>query len=228
MKDDEVPGERTENTEYSASERLLSGEAWGDFLSKLDGIGRHFLEKEFPGTAHMAALAYRHLLRLIRQGTETLLEFADPDRPVLIQPFNLGLASALDNPDTLYHHFLTLPGRTYRLRGEPAGKGKPPHFISVSGLIFETFGLPRVGAHFNNANGSLEVDPERGFELVISAEEHPDGNWLKLEPECPHQRVIIRQVFLDWRRRGPCNWNSSRLMILARVLPSLQRQSPLH
>ena len=203
MKENEVSSGRSESTEDLAGGRLLSGEAWGDFISKLDGVGRHFLEKDFSGTPHMAALAYRHLLRLIRQATETLLEFADPDRPVFIQPFNLGTAYALDNPDTLYHHFLTLPGRTYRLRGEPAGKGKLPHFISVSGLVFETLGLPRVGAHFNNANGTFEVDSEHGFELVISAEEHPGGNWLRLEPGFPHQRIIIRQVFLDWEEERP-------------------------
>ena len=211
MKENEVAGGRRKNTKDLASERLLSGEAWGDFLSKLDGVGRRFLEKEFPGTAHMAALAYRHLLRLVRVATEVLLEFADPNRPVFIRPFDLGSAYGLDNPDTLYHHFLALPGRTYRLRGEPAGKGKPPHFISVSGLVFETLGLPRVGAHFNNANGTLEVDSERGFELVISAEEHPGGNWLRLEPEFPHQRIMIRQVFLDWEEERPLQLELERV-----------------
>ncbi len=211
MKENEMASGRKENTKDLASERLLSGEAWGDFLSKLDGVGRRFLASEFPGTAHMGALAYRHLLRLVRVATEVLIEFGDPDRPVFIQPFDLGSAYGLDNPDTLYHHFLALPGATYRLRGEPAGKGKPPHFISVSGLVFETLGLPRVGAHFNNANGTLEVDSERGFELVISAEEHPGGNWLRLEPEFPHQRIMIRQVFLDWEEERPLQLELERV-----------------
>ena len=211
MNENQVDGGKKENAEASADERLLSGEAWGGFLSKLDRVGRHFLEGEFPRTAQMGALAYRHLLRLVRGATETLLEFADPERLVLIRPFDLGTAFALDNPDTLYHHFLALPGATYRLRGVPDSKGKPPHFISVSGLVFETLGLPRAAAHFNNANGTLEMDAERGFELVISAEEHPGGNWLRLEPEFPHQRIIIRQVFLDWEEERPLQLELERV-----------------
>jgi hypothetical protein len=211
MNEKQVNSGKKGNTEASAGQRLLSGEAWGDFLSKLDRVGRHFLEGEFPRSAQMGALAYRHLLRLVRGATESLLECADPERPVLIRTFDLGLAYALDNPDTIYHHFLVLPGETYRLRGEPPGKGKPPHFISVSALVFETAGLPRVGVHFNNANGTLEMDAERGFELTISAEEQQSGNWLRLEPEFPHQRIIIRQVFQDWEEQRPLQLELERV-----------------
>ncbi len=211
MKENEMARGRMENTKDLAGERLLSGEAWEDFLSKLNAVGRHFLEKEFPRSPHMAALAYRHLLRLIRAAAEVLLEFADPDRPVLVRTFDLGSAYAIDNPDFLYHHFLALPGMTYRLRGEPAGKGKPPHLISVNGLVLETLGLPRLGAHVNNANGTLEVDSERGFELVISAKEHRGGDWLRLEPELPHQRIMIRQIFLDWNEERPLHLELERV-----------------
>ncbi len=210
MKENEVGSGTREDAEDLAGERLLSGEAWGDFLSKLDRVGRNFFENEFPGTAQMGALGYRHLLRLVRGGTEALLEFADPERPVFICTFDLGMAYALDNPDTLYHHFLVRPGETYRLRGLPPGRGKPPHFISVSGLVFETLGLPRVGEHFNNANGTLKMDPEDGFEMIISTEEHQGGNWLRLEPEF-QQRIIIRQVFLNWEEERPLQLELERV-----------------
>lgn len=202
---------RMEDTKDMAGERLLSGEAWEDFLSKLNAVGRHFLEKEFPKNPHMAALAYRHLLRLVRAAAEVLLEYANPDRPVIVRTFDLGSAYGIDNPDTLYHNFLALPGMTYRLRGEPAGKGKLPHFISANGLVLETLGLPRLGAHVSNANGTLEVDPERGFELVISAKEYRGGDWLRLEPEIPHQRIMIRQVFLDWNEERPLHLELERV-----------------
>jgi len=158
----------------------------------------------------VSALAYRHLLRLLRAGAELLLEFADAERPMLHRTYDLGMAFALDNPDTLYHHFPVLPGATYRLRGEPDGRGKPPHFVSASTMVFETDGLPRMGADLNNANGSLGVTAEGGFELSIGAEPH-GGNWLELEPEFPRQRVFLRQTFQDWENERPLRLELGRL-----------------
>jgi hypothetical protein len=211
MKENEMARGKMGEAKNLAAERLLSGEAWEEFLAKLNAVGRRFLEKEFPRSPHMAALAHRHLLRLIRAAADVLLEFADPDRPVIVRTFDLGSAYAIDNPDTLYHNFLALPGLTYRLRGELASKGKPPHLITVNGLVLETLGLPRRGANVSNANGTLEVDTERGFDLMISAKEHRGGDWLRLEPEVPQQRIMIRQVFLDWEEERPLQLELERV-----------------
>ena len=67
MKGDEVGNGASKDVEALAGKWLLSGEAWGDFLSRLDRAGRNFLEKEFPGNAQMRALAHRHLMRRLGQ-----------------------------------------------------------------------------------------------------------------------------------------------------------------
>lgn len=174
---------------------------WSRFLARIDAAGRRLLDSALPRTPQMQALAHRHLLRLLRAGTELLLEFADRERPVLHRTFDLGMAFALDNPDTLYHHVPVLPGATYRLHAQPAG-AKPPHFVSVSGMVFETPGLPRMGAHLNNANRTLGLGADGGFEVHIGAQPRT-GNWLHLEPSFPRQTVFVRQTFHDWEHERP-------------------------
>jgi hypothetical protein len=43
----------------------------------------------------------------------------------------------------------------------------------------------------------MEIEPDGGFELVASCEEHP-GNWLPMKPETT--ALIVRQTFLDRSR----------------------------
>lgn len=205
--------------EASAGKRLWSGESWRKLLDKLDDVARRLFEKELPKTAQMGALAHRHLLRLLRAAEELIIEFADAERPALHRMFDLGMAFALDNPDTLYHRFPVLPHATYRLRAERAPKGKAPHFISLSAMVFETDGLPRMGADLNNANGSLTVSPEGSFDVVIGGEQ--DGhNWLRLEREFPRQLVFLRQTFQDWAEESPLHLQLERVddAALARAL----------
>ncbi len=106
-------------------QRLTSGQAWQDLLAHLGAAGAVLDRPEISATPAMHAELYRGLLRLVRAMDLLLVEYADPERPILNRQFDLATAFAIDNPDTLYWMFPVQGEGTYLLRALPPEQAPP-------------------------------------------------------------------------------------------------------
>lgn len=195
----------------SGEERVGNGDAWDDFLGRLELAGRIVERPGIPDDPHLRAQGYRNLLRLLSGGAALTGEFANPDRLILYSLYDLGTAYAQDNPDTLYHTFPVREEATYRLRAWLPSHAEPATFISANVLVPVDGGLPRAGANIDDVGGGIEFDAaSESFDIWISAVEH-EGNWLPLEPGVEGQRVFVRQTFGDWSAQRPLRLELERI-----------------
>lgn len=111
----------------------MSGDVWRDFLACLDTAAGAVTNPEVAPTPQLRAEGYRHVLRLLRALNLLILEYADPERPILNRQFDLGTAFALDNPDTLYHAFPVRADGVYLLSA--AAPARPGSTAGVRRLV---------------------------------------------------------------------------------------------
>lgn len=187
----------------SATDKVITGEAWDEFCDALKRAGQQILRPEAPVSELDRAEGWRYLTRLLRIGLEMHLEFADPDFPGFFAPSHETGKIGADNPDNLYL-MGRLNGRNeYVIRGT---RGTVPYLsFGTQKGGYETNGkMEQTG--FLDAS-QLQLDDEGHFEIVLSQTPQA-GNWLKIEADS--NAVIVRQTFLDRSAERPAQMSIQR------------------
>lgn len=187
--------------EAELARQLTSGAAWEAFCDRLKAMGREVLREDLPGSPLERAEGFRHLTRTVVSALQQVVEFSDPERPVLYQNPSAAVKWGGDNPDNLYLHAVIDGARTYRLHGE---RGSVHDFIlstTAAGPMEAAATGPRKGRdHLVFAELSardLAVGADGRFEVWISPERRR-GDWLASHPDTGF--LLIRQYFNDWER----------------------------
>jgi hypothetical protein len=206
-------------------QEVLSGESWNLFCEQLRRSGEQILRREAPADVQTRAEGFRYLTRLLRIALEMHLEFADPDFPGFITPSHETAKIGADNPDNRYSYARLNGEHEYRVSGH-RGSVAYLSFGSQKGG-YETDGK-MVQTGFLDA-GSLVLDAEGHFEIILSQRQPAEGNWLRLEPQS--NALIVRQTFLDRGSEQPAQLRIERLnagqapepLTAPRLQQSLQR-----
>jgi len=185
------------------AKRLMSGEAWDEFCDRLKAAGRHILDDEAPDTPLDRAEGFRYLTGLVGAGIESMVKFADPDRPVFYRtPDSAGKWGA-ENADNQYLWARIRPDATYRVTGV---RTNVFDFLLEVKEGFMQLGDARNFATFTAQE--LEVESDGTFEIILSAEKHA-GNWVPLDPDARY--FAIRQYFYDWENEIPIPFEIERV-----------------
>jgi len=178
---------------------LLSGEAWGDFCTRLAAAGSHILAEAAPATPLDRAEGFRYLATLAAAAIRHTFDLADPDRPRFLRNPDSAAGWGAENADNSYLLAHIRPDRTYRISGRRGTVG--------AFLIEIKEGYMQLGAARNFAtldSDRLQVEPDGTFEITLSARPHP-GNWIPLDPQAT--QVLIRQYFFDWENEEPAEFD---------------------
>ena len=184
-------------------QKVASGEAWNEFCDRLKELGKQITRDDTPTDGFNRAEGFRYLARLLRNGLESVIEGGSPEYPTLRSLGNMVKLGA-DNPDNLYQG-ASINGRyDYKISGN-RGSVFYLGFSAISG------GYGEEGTMITDGfldSGTLEVAPDGGVEVVISADK-ATGNWL---PRKEGTRSInIRQTFLDRSSEIPADLHIERI-----------------
>jgi hypothetical protein len=187
----------------SVRDRVISGQAWSEFCRALEDVGRLVLDPRAPADALDRTEGYRFLMRLVRYGFESFLEFNDPLHPVLHRGSHETIKIIHENPDNLYLGARVDGRHAYRVHGT-LGTARWTSFNIHAGA----FGAGGRGtAHALDAR-DLVLGAERGFELFLGGERR-GANWLPLPPDAGS--LIVRQTFADRTSELPSQLAIERL-----------------
>ena len=169
---------------------LTSGEAWSHLLETLQRVGEVVLSDAVPQDPVDMSSGFRHLLVLLGVGIDELLR-RGLDRVPAIKPSGMDAAYkwGMECPDCIYVGSALKGGTTYRLWGN-RGSARYVGLQVMSGMA-------------SSANALLdefELDPDRNFEIVLSAEPR-EGNWLPLDEGAT--MLVVRHFFYDWEHEVP-------------------------
>jgi hypothetical protein len=169
---------------------LVSGRSWERLLASLARAGSVLRSGRAPQEETDQAAGYRHLLVMLALGIDEGLRGSDPYRP-RFAPANVDnvLKWGMDCPDAAYSGAAIRGDATYKVRGRRN---------TVRYLGFQVMG--GMASTGNVVADDLELDDDGGFELVLSATEHP-GNWLPLADGS--SSLVVRQFFYDWSGETP-------------------------
>ena len=184
-------------------DEVLSGAAWDQFCDALKDVGRLVQDARVPDDPFDRAEGYRFLMRLVRYGFESFLEYSDPLHPVLHRGSHETIKIIHENPDNLYLG-ARVDGRSrYRVHGT-LGTARWTSFNIHAGA----FGSGGRGtAHALDAR-ELVLGADRSFELFLGGERR-GANWLPLPPDAGS--LIVRQTFADRARERPSRLAIERL-----------------
>ena len=172
-----------------AEQRIMDGSAWNDFCDELKELGQLVFRPEVPADPFNRALGFRHLLRLLRGGIESAIDYADPQYPAFFRLADETKGVLNDNPDNYYLNCV-IDGRfDYRITGK---RGTVPWFsIGTKASSGEVAGMHSTG----ELDGTqIDFADDGTFEIIISKKEH-SGNWLPATDET--RMAIVRQSFGD-------------------------------
>jgi hypothetical protein len=172
-----------------AEQRIMDGSAWNDFCDQLKELGELVFRPEVPADPFNRALGYRHLLRLLRGGIESAIDYADPQYPAFFRLADETKGVLNDNPDNYYQNCI-IDGRfDYRISGK---RGTVPWFsIGTKASAGEVAGMVSTGEIDATR---IRFEDDGTFEIIVSKDEKP-GNWL---PTTDATRMaIVRQSFGD-------------------------------
>ncbi|TMA33457.1 MAG: DUF1214 domain-containing protein [Deltaproteobacteria bacterium] len=170
-------------------DKVLSGAAWNEFCDALKQVGALVQDPRAPVDPLDRTEGYRFLMRLVRYGFESFLEYSDPLHPVLHRGSHETIKIIHENPDNLYLGARVDGRHTYRLFGR-LGTARWMSFNIHAGA----FGAGGRGtAHALDAR-ELTLGGDRWFELFLGGERR-GPNWLPLPPDAGS--LIVRQTFAD-------------------------------
>jgi hypothetical protein len=176
-------------------EKVLSGQAWDEFCDALKQVGALVQDARAPGDPLDRAEGYRFLMRLVRYGFESFLEFSDPLHPVLHRGSHETIKIIHENPDNLYLGARVDGRHSYRVHGT-LGTARWMSFNIHAGA----FGAGGRGtAHALDAR-DLVLGADRRFELFLGGERR-GPNWLPLPADAGS--LIVRQTFGDRASERP-------------------------
>ena len=135
-------------------------------------------------------------MRLVRYGFESFLEFNDPLHPQLHRGSHETIKIIHENPDNLYLGARVDGRSAYRVCGT-LGTARWMSFNVHAGA----FGAGGRGTAEALDARSLELGPDRSFELFLGGERGAAANWLPLPPDAGS--LIVRQTFADRASERP-------------------------
>lgn len=189
------PIRATPRSEAENAQRLQAGAAWDEYCERLKRAGRHILEGEFKMDPVDYADGFYYLAGLVGSGLQQALAFSTPELPRWFRNPDTRSKWGGENPDNLYLWSKIRPDRTYRITGT---------LSNCREILFELHdGYMQLGDVRNSkplAASELKLNPDRSFEIIISAQKH-DGNWMELLPE--YRYVLVRQYLYDWATERP-------------------------
>ena len=195
----------------SLRDRVLSGEAWSEFCRALEAVGRLVQDARVPDDPLDRTEGYRFLMRLVRYGFESFLEFNDPLHPELHRGSHETIKIIHENPDNLYLGARVDGRHSYRVYGA-LGTARWTSFNIHAGA----FGAGGRGtAHALDAR-ELVLAADRRFELFLGGERR-GANWLPLPPDAGS--LIVRQTFADRASERPSQLAIERLEANGRPAP---------
>jgi hypothetical protein len=187
----------------SVRDKVLSGAAWAEFCDAMKEVGALVLDERAPADPLDRTEGYRLLMRLVRYGFESFLEFNDPLHPQLHRGSHETIKIIHENPDNLYLGARVDGRHTYRVFGA-LGTARWMSFNIHAGA----FGAGGRGtAHALDAR-ELSLDADRRFELFLGGEQR-GANWLPLPPDAGS--LIVRQTFADRATERPSELAIERL-----------------
>lgn len=192
-------------------EKVLSGQAWVEFCDALKDVGALVRDPRAPTDLLDRAEGYRFLMRLVRYGFESFLEYSDPLHPQLHRGSHETIKIIHENPDNLYLGARVDGRYAYRVFGT-LGTARWMSFNIHAGA----FGAGGRGtAHALDAR-ELTLGPDRRFELFLGGAQR-EPNWLPLPPDAGS--LIVRQTFADRASERPSQLAIERLDIGERSQP---------
>jgi hypothetical protein len=184
-------------------EEVLSGAAWDQFCDALKEVGKLVQDARAPSDPLDRTEGYRFLMRLVRYGFESFLEYNEPLFPQLHRGSHETIKIIHENPDNLYLG-ARIDGRSaYRVHGK-LGTARWMSFNVHAGA----FGSGGRGTAEALDARSLEVGPDRSFELFLGGERR-GANWLPLPTDAGS--LIVRQTFADRTSERPAELAIERL-----------------
>jgi hypothetical protein len=183
--------------------KLLSGAAWDEFCDALKEVGKLVQDPRAPADPLDRAEGYRFLMRLVRYGFESFLEFSDPLHPVLHRGSHETIKIIHENPDNLYLGARVDGRHRYRVHGT-LGTARWMSFNIHAGA----FGAGGRGTAAALDAKELVLGGDRSFELFLGGERR-GANWLPLPPDAGS--LIVRQTFADRASERPSQLAIERL-----------------
>ncbi len=170
------------------AERMVNGQAWGEFCDTLKAAGGNLLYGNSPKDPFNQAEGHRYLSRLVRAGLEAFVEYNDPEFPVLKRLVHETVKLGADNPDNYYQNAQISGAYEYRVTGH---RGTIAHigFYTQNGSYGSTGGLAPCDALMVQ---DMFFEKDGTFELILSREKKGQ-NWLKIEDETT--LFMVRQEF---------------------------------
>jgi hypothetical protein len=184
-------------------DRVISGEAWNQFCEALKDVGKLIQDPRAPADALDRTEGYRFLMRLVRYGFESFLEFNDPLHPELHRGSHETIKIIHENPDNLYLGARVDGRYSYRVSGT-LGTARWTSFNVHAGA----FGSGGRGTAAALDARDLVLGGDRRFELFLGGEQRRP-NWLPLPRDAGS--LIVRQTFADRARERPSQLAIERL-----------------
>jgi hypothetical protein len=173
----------------SLREKVLSGAAWAEFCDALKDVGALVHDARAPDDPLDRAEGYRFLMRLVRYGFESFLEYSDPLHPQLHRGSHETIKIIHENPDNLYLGARVDGRYTYRVFGT-LGTARWMSFNIHAGA----FGAGGRGTADALDARNLTLGADRSFELFLGGPQR-GPNWLPLPRDAGS--LIVRQTFAD-------------------------------
>jgi hypothetical protein len=200
-----------------AAEKLLSGRAWAEFCDALKEVGGLVLDPRAPADPLDRTEGYRFLMRLVRYGFESFLEYNDPLSPQLHRGSHETIKIIHENPDNLYLGARIDGGQRYRVWGT-LGTARWTSFNVHAGA----FGAGGRGTAEALDARALVLGPDRSFELFLGGERGTAVNWMPLPTDAGS--LIVRQTFADRAVERPSELRIERLGATERPRPLAPEQ----
>jgi hypothetical protein len=199
------------------AEKVLSGRAWSEFCHALEEVGQLVLDPRAPSDPLDRTEGYRFLMRLVRYGFESFLEYNDPLFPQLHRGSHETIKIIHENPDNLYLGARVDGRQRYRVWGTLG----TAHWMSFN-VHAGAFGAGGRGTAESLDARALELGPERSFELFLGGEREGRPNWMPLPPDAGS--LIVRQTFADRAMEQPSELSIERLGASGRPTPLAPEQ----
>jgi hypothetical protein len=184
-------------------DKVLSGAAWAEFCDALKEVGALVQDARAPADPLDRAEGYRFLMRLVRYGFESFLEYNDPLHPQLHRGSHETIKIIHENPDNLY------------LGARVDGRHRYRVFGTLGTARWMSFNV-HAGAFGSGGRGTAEaldarelvLGPDRRFELFLGGARR-GANWLPLPPDAGS--LIVRQTFADRASERACELEIERI-----------------
>src|SRR5262249_14350082 len=151
-------------TDSSAVDRIVTGATWEQFCETLKTAGSIVTSPSSPADPFDRAEGFRYLTRILRAALETLVENADPRRPVFHRPIHETAKMGADNPAIQYAIATVSGDLAYRIRG----RRNTVHYLGF-GTYAGNYGAGgRMGKTGYLEGADLDVAPDGTFEIVVS------------------------------------------------------------